>query len=104
MSTNYYQGIGFTHQFTSGMEQYSIYVRQNSEVTEDEFVDYRMVDGEYLVQLSSKLEDITFKLGVNDVGGWKTYPSSTGIDKRLIETIGIIIELNYGILDLGIDY
>jgi hypothetical protein len=105
MSDNYYQTKGFTHQFTAG-EHYSVYVRQYHEVTMDEIIDYRMIDGEYLVVLSvlsSKSEDITFKLGVNDDGGWKTYPTSTGLEKPMIETIGIIIELNYGILDLG-DY
>lgn len=104
MRTNYYQTQGFTHQFSSGNEQYSVYVRQYHEVTMDEIIDYRMIESEYLVVLSvlsSKSKDITFKLGENENGGWKTYPSSTGLEKPMIETIGIIIELNYGIFDLG---
>lgn len=106
MSTNHYQTIGFTHQFTAG-EQYSVYVREYHEVTMDEIIDYRMIDGEYLIVLSvlsSKSEDITFKLGENNNGGWKTYPTSTGLEKPMIETIGIIIELHYGRLDLGSNY
>jgi hypothetical protein len=83
----------FHHEFSSNGKNYKAHIQHYDVLSQDEIIDYKVVEGELLVQLYSDEGCQTFKVLMDDKSIKQTDSSRIAIDPHMIETIGLIIDM-----------
>ncbi|MBO9572437.1 MAG: hypothetical protein J7497_09545, partial [Chitinophagaceae bacterium] len=63
-------------------------------VSEDELIQFRVKDGEFLVHLFSLEGFVSFKIYLDEDLIWKSCSSEIVTEQELVDVIGIMIDMN----------
>jgi hypothetical protein len=87
-------GNGFKEQFEFKEQNYLAHIKHYTVVSEDELIQFRVKDGEFLVHLFSLEGCVSFKIYLDEDLIWKSCSSEIIAEQELIDVLGFVIDMN----------
>lgn len=84
---------GFYEEFDFQGKKYIAHIQHYLNLPEDEIINYRVIDGEFLIHLYSLDGCKTFKVFLDEQLIWQTNTSKFLVPPEMIEVIGFVIDM-----------